>query len=533
MKFRVAILLAALLVVAPAAGAQGPPAKNVKISWKKTVVDKVFRSEGVAVADVNKDGKLDIIVGDVWYEAPNWKMHPLRKEKFKSHDPGAYSEAFAVFADDFNGDGYPDVIVIPFPGAACYWYENPKGKDELWKEHLLTNSACNETPIYVDLFKTGKKILVMGWNPPPSKDKKNGNGEVCYFLPGKDPTQPWERISISGDMGKHAPGSDRFYHGLGCGDVNGDGRDDIITPDGWWEQPEKSEGQPWKWHPTRIGQGCADMHVLGKNSAGLMDMVSSSAHGYGLWLHEQRPGNAFVTRDIFPPPPALAKEPAGFKFNKEEQALFTAVNKFRESKKRAPWSPDAMLCVAARKAVAGAESKEVPGELYARAESVERILGMLQEKKMDSLLHNPKCKIGVGASQGDYVLLVAEDKHFSLPGQTHALHYVDINGDGLKDLVTGRRWWAHGPNGDVSPADPAYLYWFDAKKDATGVTTFTPHMIDDDSGVGTQFEVIDINGDGLPDVVISNKKGVFIFEQVRTVIAEPAVPPGNAPNPKP
>src|SRR6202453_3607709 len=207
MRIRRAILLASILSSLSAASlaAQAPKAKATKITWKKTVVDKVFRSEGVAVADVNKDGKPDIIVGDVWYEAPDWNMHPLRKERFATHNPKDYSEAFAVFADDFNGDGYPDVIVIPFPGKECYWYENPRGKtDELWKEHYLTNSACNETPIFVDLFKTGKKVLVMGWNPPASKDKKEF-GEVCYFQLGADPTKPWERISISGNMGKNAP----------------------------------------------------------------------------------------------------------------------------------------------------------------------------------------------------------------------------------------------------------------------------------------------------------------------------------------
>src|SRR5437868_1635634 len=59
--------------------------KPVKISWKKIVLDKNFRSEGVGVADVNKDGKLDVIVGDCWYEAPKnpdgeWKRHILRND---------------------------------------------------------------------------------------------------------------------------------------------------------------------------------------------------------------------------------------------------------------------------------------------------------------------------------------------------------------------------------------------------------------------------------------------------------------------
>src|SRR6202035_5645445 len=75
--------------------------------------------------------------------------------------------------------------------------------------------------------------------------------------------------------------------------------------------------------------------------------------------------------------------------------------------------------------------------------------------------------------------------------ESHALNYVDINGDGLKDLVTGKRWWAHGPHGDVNPNDPAVLYWFEAKKDKDGIVTFTPHLIDDDSGIGTQFAVAD------------------------------------------
>lgn len=389
---------------APAPGSSAAPASA--ITWKKTHIDKTFRSEGVAVADVNKDGKMDILVGDVWYEAPDWKMHPIRKVGNYGDGSGGYSQSFACWADDINGDGFPDLIVIGFPGAPCHWYENPKGSTtELWKQHEIWHSACNETPQYVDLFNNGKRVLLMGWQP---KGKDN-EGQMAYFTPGKDPTQTWEvhPISEMGGPGKPIPGTHKFAHGLGVGDLNGDGRLDVLCTGGWWEQPEKVEDKPWKWHPANLGAACADMYVYDMDNDGKMDVLSSSAHGYGVWWHKQRPG-------------------------KDDNPTF--------------------------------ETKPI-------------LKGLVS--------------------------------------QTHAMHFVDINGDGLKDLVTGKRWWAHGPNGDDDPMVSPDLYWLEAKKSKDGVTSFVVHRIDDDSGIGTQFFVGDVNGDKLPDIAVSNKKGVFLFEQVR------------------
>ena len=81
--------------------------------------------------------------------------------------------------------------------------------------------------------------------------------------------------------------------------------------------------------------------------------------------------------------------------------------------------------------------------------------------------------------------------------------------------MTGRRWWVHGPKTDPGCDQPAYLYWFEAKKTADGVIGFVPHLIDSDSGVGAQFAVVDLNGDGLLDIVVANRKGVYAFLQVR------------------
>lgn len=112
-----------------------------------------------------------------------------------------------------------------------------------------------------------------------------------------------------------------------------------------------------------------------------------------------------------------------------------------------------------------------------------------------------------------------EDNKYGVKfSQAHAFDLVDIDGDGVKDFVTGKRFWAHGPTGDDEPNAPAVLYWFRTVRGPNNSVDFVPYLVDNDSGVGTQVVAADINGDKLPDIIVGNKKGVFVFiHKVKTV----------------
>jgi hypothetical protein len=95
--------------------------------------------------------------------------------------------------------------------------------------------------------------------------------------------------------------------------------------------------------------------------------------------------------------------------------------------------------------------------------------------------------------------------------QPHALDYADLDGDGRRDIITGKRMWAHGPTGDVEPDAAPVVYWFRQTRDAAGRATFEPHLIDDHSGVGVQVTAVDVDGDERVDVLTASKLGVFVF----------------------
>ncbi len=378
-----------------------PLEEGKKLSFKRTKLDDKFHSEGVAYGDFNNDGLLDIAAGSVWYEHPHpgplprgegaekagpWKMHSIL-EKPKEFSIKTYSDTFMNWAEDLDGDGRQDLIVVDFPGAPTWWFQNPGTKGGPWARNRIVPVTNNESPQYLDVDKDGKRELIYG----------DGTKRLALARPGATPLVEWSATRIA------APGEvdiPNFYHGLGLGDINKDGRDDLVVPHGWWEAPAKQTSDTWPFHSAPLGEAQAQLQVYDFDGDGDSDVLGSSAHKRGIWWYEQQPENKWVKHEI-----------------------------------------DTSIA------------------------------------------------------------------------QTHAMVLADINGDGLPDFVTGKRYYAHNGN-DPGEDEPATIAWYElARKD--GKPVWTQHVFDHDSGVGTAFEVHDMNADGLQDVIVANKRGVFYFEQTR------------------
>jgi hypothetical protein len=374
-------------------------------SFKKQHLENYYWSEGAMLGDLNRDGKPDAVYGPYWWEGPGFtKRHELYAPA------NAYSrDNFFAFVHDLNGDGWNDVLTYGLPHTPAYLYLNPAGDDRHWPRHTVLDEVDNESPTFTDLTGDEKPEIVC----------VNG-GNFGYAMPNwSDPTAKWTFTAISSGGNWQ-----RYTHGLGVGDMNGDGRLDVLFKDGWFEQPASLAGNPpWKLHKVFFAPASAQMFAYDVNGDGLVDVVTAlAAHGYGFaWYQQLRDKDANGTPQ-FKPHIFMNKEP-------------------REN------------------------------------------------------------RYGVTFSE------------------IHAVELVDMDGDGLKDIVTGKCFWAHGPTGAPESNAPAVLYWFKLVRRSDGTVDWVPNLIDDDSGVGRQIGLGDVNSDGRPDIIIGNKKGAFVFtNQARSVV---------------
>lgn len=386
-------------------GIKRVPKEQSSARYKVQQIQDMYYSWAAGAADFNRDGFMDVVAGPMIYYGPDYTRS--REIEFASSvSPSKNFTAYnCQYTYDFNGDGWPDILTGPSTSSL---FINPKGESTRWEKFTVVPGVQSEITLFRDIDGDGKPELVYG-----------GGGQMKFAKPDpSDPTKPWIQTAISERGTSNA-------HGIGVGDINGDGLMDVANVNGWYEHPKNYDGKSmWEYHPVAFGRyghrssnvGGATMGIYDVNGDKLNDVVTSlNAHGFGLAWFEQK--------------------------------------------------------------------RDAAGKV-----------SFVRHMIMD-----------------DYSTKNAGDVTFS---EAHGAAFADIDGDGITDFITGKRYYSHLDTFlDPDPYGPPVTYVYKTVRDAKapGGARFVPELVHNRSGVGSDVLATDLNKDGAVDIVTATNRGVFIY----------------------
>lgn len=445
------------------------PTAAGQLTYTRITVHEQFLAESCSIADYNGDGNPDVSSGRRWYEGPAFTTEHIFRD---GHGPlprigmpreeidTGVSDDWADFPWDVDGDGDPDIINVsncdvqdnlnPDPQpinqshATAFVYQNPggaaAGDGTNWPKWQLHGDVRHEQKGLVDINGDGKPEMFGA-----CKGCEPNNTKGYYFNDWTNPNGGWSYQPVVFNV-DFPFGGTGWMHGLGFGDVDGDGKPDLLTREGAYIQPADVT-MPWPLTAVQLWdgdpapqRGGSHMYSADFDGDGDMDIFSADgAHHWGLSWYENT-GNMQFTKHQF---------------------------------------------------------------------------------------------MGTVAEAGNYPN--NGGVAFSEP---HATQVTDMDGDGVPDVIAGKMRFAHPiaendpdalgtcAQGDqgcaydaqgrcTGPGDSCnYLVVFKGVRDTPGTSGafhFEAHVVDTQTGVGRQFSVGHANTDGIVDICVASKLGLFVF----------------------